>query len=187
MPRALRSLPAACHCGKECNLQSTPPLMAAGLHRRVAGGTTGAVLVTARRAKERTYPELCGSSCCRLTAVVLEIGGAPPARKVCQLNALSAVHQQCNSKTACASWVRHVPIKNGPGTEGKLVSFQFRLLGRRRCKVPTAQPSRCALANSGSHSRRATWPDHHQPQAELLPQGTHLAGDDSTLLWRQVQ
>ena len=51
------------------------PLTAAGLPRRVAGGTAGAALLTARRAKERAYPELCGSGRCRLTVVALELGG----------------------------------------------------------------------------------------------------------------
>ena len=51
---ASRSLPTACHCGEERNSQSTPRSC---LPHRVAGGTAGAALLTARRAKERTYPE----------------------------------------------------------------------------------------------------------------------------------
>ena len=50
-------------------------LTAAGLPHRAAGGTAGAALLTARRAKERAYPELCGSGRCRLTVVALELGG----------------------------------------------------------------------------------------------------------------
>ena len=51
------------------------PLTAARLPRKVAGGTAGVALVTVIRAKERTYPELFGSSRCRLTVVALELGG----------------------------------------------------------------------------------------------------------------
>ena len=51
------------------------PLTAAGLPRRAGGRTAGAALLTARRAKERTYPELCRSNRCRLTVIALEIGG----------------------------------------------------------------------------------------------------------------
>ena len=51
------------------------PLTAAGAPRRAGGRTTGAALLAARRAKERTYPELCRSSRCRLTVLAIEVGG----------------------------------------------------------------------------------------------------------------
>ena len=51
------------------------PLTAAGLPRRAGGRPAGAALLIARRAKERTYPELCRSNRCRLTVIALEIGG----------------------------------------------------------------------------------------------------------------
>ena len=51
------------------------PVTAAGLPRRAGGRPAGAALLIARRAKERTYPELCRSNRCRLTVIALEIGG----------------------------------------------------------------------------------------------------------------
>ena len=51
------------------------PLTAAGLPRSAGGRTAGAAWLTARRAKKRTYPELCRSNRCRLTVIALEIGG----------------------------------------------------------------------------------------------------------------
>ena len=72
---ASRSSPMACHCGVVPSLQSTLRLSPAGLPRRAGGRTAGAALLTARRAKERTYPELCRSNRCRLTVIALEIGG----------------------------------------------------------------------------------------------------------------
>ena len=52
------------------------PRTAAGLPRRAGGHAAGAALLTARRAKERTYPELCRSNRCRLTVLTLDWGAS---------------------------------------------------------------------------------------------------------------
>ena len=51
------------------------PLTAAGEPRRESRRTAGAALRHARRAKERTYPELCNSGRCRLVVLGIETGG----------------------------------------------------------------------------------------------------------------
>ena len=51
------------------------PLTAAGEPRREGRRTAGAALRHARRAKERTYPELCNSGRCRLVVLGIEAGG----------------------------------------------------------------------------------------------------------------
>ena len=51
------------------------PLAAAGEPRRESRRTAGAALRYARRAKERTYPELCNSGRCRLVVLGIETGG----------------------------------------------------------------------------------------------------------------
>ena len=50
-------------------------LTAAGEPRREGRRTAGAVLRHARRAKERTYPELCNSGRCRLVVLGRKTGG----------------------------------------------------------------------------------------------------------------
>eukprot|EP00439_Symbiodinium_sp_Y106_P053678 s988_g7.t1 len=51
------------------------PLTAAGEPRREGMHTAGAALRHARRAKARTYPELCNSGRCRLVVLGIETGG----------------------------------------------------------------------------------------------------------------
>ena len=51
------------------------PLTSAGAPRRSAGRTAGAALALARKAKERTYPELRQSARCKLVVLALELGG----------------------------------------------------------------------------------------------------------------
>ena len=51
------------------------PLDSVGQPRRHQRRTQGAALRTARRAKERTYPELLNSPRCRLVVLALEVGG----------------------------------------------------------------------------------------------------------------
>ena len=91
-------------------------LTAAGLPRRVAGGTAGAALLTARRAKERTYPELCGSGHCRLTVVALELGGcwsteaATFVRLLARCKARSAPPPFTSRRHLCL----HVPMVGPP-------------------------------------------------------------------------
>ena len=51
------------------------PLTSSGAPRRAAGRTAGAALAFARKAKERTYPELRQSARCKLVVLALELGG----------------------------------------------------------------------------------------------------------------
>ena len=51
------------------------PLTFAGAPRGAAGRTAGAALALARKAKERTYPELRHSARCKLVVLALELGG----------------------------------------------------------------------------------------------------------------
>ena len=51
------------------------PLTFSGAPRRAAGRTAGAALAFARKAKERTYPELRQSARCKLVVLALELGG----------------------------------------------------------------------------------------------------------------
>ncbi|CAE7774315.1 unnamed protein product [Symbiodinium sp. CCMP2592] len=86
-----KQLDAACHqyalstrTGAEALLQGSQPavdttlvspLTSAGAPRRAAGRTAGAALALARKAKERTYPELRQSARCKLVVLALELGG----------------------------------------------------------------------------------------------------------------
>ncbi len=51
------------------------PLTSARAPRRAAGRTAGAALAIARKAKERTYPELRHSARCKLVVLAFELGG----------------------------------------------------------------------------------------------------------------
>ena len=51
------------------------PRTSAGVARRRRGTTASAALAEARRAKERTYPEVAGAHQCRVVVFGLEVGG----------------------------------------------------------------------------------------------------------------
>ena len=78
MSAALKSLLTGLRSGAARNLQFATlvsPLSSAGAPRRSAGRTAGAALALARKAKERTYPELRQSVRCKLVVLALELGG----------------------------------------------------------------------------------------------------------------
>ena len=70
------------------------PLTATGEPRREARRTAGAALRHARRAKERTYPELCNSGRCRLVVLGIETGGRWSAEAVTFLRLLARCRAQ---------------------------------------------------------------------------------------------
>ena len=72
------------------------PLTANGEPRREARRTAGAALRHARRAKERTYPELCNSGRCRLVVLGIETGGRWSAEAVTFLRLLA----RCRARSA---------------------------------------------------------------------------------------
>lgn len=65
------------HQGAQLAVDTTlvSPLTSTGQPRQRRGEFTGAALADARRAKERTYPELLRGGRCQLVVVALEVGG----------------------------------------------------------------------------------------------------------------
>ena len=65
------------HQGAQLAVDTTlvSPLTSTGHPRQRWGDFTGAALADARRAKERTYPELFRGGRCRLVVVAMEVGG----------------------------------------------------------------------------------------------------------------
>ena len=55
------------------------PLTSAGMPRRRRGRTAGVALAEARRARERTYPEIAAAHRCRLVVLGLEVPKRPPS------------------------------------------------------------------------------------------------------------
>ena len=70
------------------------PLTSAGAPRRSAGRTAGAALALARKAKERTYPELRQSARCKLVVLALELGGRWSTEAATFVRLLARLHSR---------------------------------------------------------------------------------------------
>ena len=71
MTGKLKSSPTDSLCGEASN----SPLTRATEPRSRAGRYAGAAVQDARRAKERTYPELLQTRRCKLVVLAIEVGG----------------------------------------------------------------------------------------------------------------
>ena len=147
------------------------PLTSDAQPRRRGGQYAGAALHTARRNKERTYPELVGAGRCRLVVLAIEVGGrwSTEATQFLRLlaqaraRATPAPLRQATITTLIARWSALL-------THASMHAFAASLLNTR---TPTA-----IMGMGRSHPLGTCSPKHPSAPPQADPRA-----DDHTPVW----